>query len=346
MKKVVLRPNKNAYNGVCMFLEKQLQFELVEIGRKNEKSIQSHLAHLVYGFCDVIGVMKNLSKIKKTDVVISIGNISTLWLLFLNKMHIIKPKIILWWGFFIHGKKSQALLNKILKGLYLPNIKFIVFSKYELTMYQRTLGLPEQGLLALPYGDWGDNCSSADFYEPDNSSGEEYFFAGGYSNRDYGSLLDAWQKNFPEKKLIIIGSVQNKDLLLFAKKSEEKDKIRIMFDTSSEVFDDYLKKANACILPFKENTGASGQSVMLRCMRLNKLVIAVNIDVIQEYVDHGSAFLIGNYENDLVSAVYDIEHDKKKCMEMLQRQQMLYYSRFSYKNITSRLKEIIEEVSN
>ena len=124
------------------------------------------------------------------------------------------------------------------------------------------------------------------------------------------------------------------------------DKINIFFDTSTEVFDEYLKKSIACILPFKENTGASGQSVMLRCMRYNKLVISSDTDIIREYADRESIFLIKNYESDLINAINTIKEGRQYILtDMLRRQNKLYTTRFSYENITTRLREIIEETS-
>ncbi len=57
---------------------------------------------------------------------------------------------------------------------------------------------------------------------------------------------------------------------------------------------------------------------MLRCMRLGKIVISRNTDIMKEYVDN-SAFLIDNYDADLNNAIKAI--DSGKCTEeMLQRQ--------------------------
>ena len=339
MKRILLRPNKNTYEAACMFMKSQLGFELIEIGYEKSKSIKSHTKHFIDGLYNIWGVTKNLQNIKNAEIVLSIGDYSTLYLMILNKLHFIHPKVIFWWGFFIHSKKIQKILKVVFKFINSRNVKFIIFSECEKTMYKQSLGFSDTSLISMPYGDWNNNP-----FGLENTAKSDYFFGGGYSNRDYGSLLSSWVKYFPEERRIIIGSKNNKDLVEFNSQYTG-DKIKILFDTTTEVFDEYLQKSMACILPFKENTGASGQSVMLRCMRHNKLVISFDTDIIREYMDEGSVFLIKNYESDLINAVSTIKKGGTNLIEMLKKQKNLYNSKFSFENITKRLQEIIEEVS-
>lgn len=339
MKRIVLRPNKNTYSSACKFMKDSLNFELIELFDGTGKSIKSGKEHFAEGIRSISGLLKNRSKYKQADVVIAIGNISNLLLLLMNKLHLVRPKKILWWAFFIHSKKAQSTMSKILRILNSKNVRYVVFSECEVEMYQAKLGLLRESMLYIPYGDWGDTRS--DF--KNDAETADYFFGGGYSNRDNGSLLDGWVKNLPHERLILIGSKNNSDLVDFNNRYKG-DKIKILFDTPSEVFDDYLNNAKACILPFKENTGASGQSVMLRCMRLNKLVVSKDTDIMKEYVNNNSAFLIHNYDYDLVEAVKVINGNPGRCADMLKAQQYLYLTKFSYQTITKRSEEIVGTV--
>ena len=339
MKRIVLRPNENTYSSACQFMKDSLGFESIELFDGTGKSIKSGKEHLSEGVHSISGLLKNRSRLKHAEVVIAIGNASNILLLLMNKLHIIRPKAILWWAFFIHSKKAQTTMSKILKLLNSRNVHFVVFSECEVEMYQKTLGLSKELMIYIPYGDWGN--TPIDF-EDETVTGD-FFFGGGYSNRDYRSLLNGWVKNLPQEKLVLIGSKNNADLVEF-NDHYTGDKIRILFDTPSEVFDDYLTRSKACILPFKENTGASGQSVMLRCMRLNKLVISTDTDIMKEYVDQNSAILIHNYDDDLVDAVEKINSNPEGCVDMLKKQRHLYLTKFSYQTITRRLKQIVETV--
>ncbi len=337
--RVVLRANKNVYAGTCQYLHDDLGFEVIETSDLNGKAFKSVKEHLVEGGRSIKSLMRYQTKLKSVDVLLTIGNVSNLWLLLMNKMHIIKPKAILWWAFFIHSKKAQSLLRKLLKILNSDNVRFVVFSECEIAMYQKSLGLSKDSMIYIPYGDWGNTPTAWD----KTRKTDDYYFGGGYSNRDYRSLLEGWEKKLPNEKLVLIGSKNNSDLVEFNHRYTG-DRIKILFDTPSNVFDDYLIRSKACILPFKENTGASGQSVMLRCMRLNKIVISTDTDIMKEYVEDGSAFLIHNYETELVDAVNSINHHPEICDEMLKKQQRLYLEKFSYEEITARLKKIVETV--
>ena len=201
MMKILLRPNRNAYDAVCMFMKNYLGFELIETGDEKSKSIKSHLKQFIDGLYNILGTTKNIEKIKRAEVVLSIGEYSTLYVMILNKLHIIHPKVILWWGFFIHSKKVQKILKIIFKFMKSSNTKFIVFSEYEKTLYKQSLELSDTDLISIPYGDWNNNSVCLE-----NGSIGNFFFSGGYSNRDYESLLLSWTKYFPEERLVIIGS--------------------------------------------------------------------------------------------------------------------------------------------
>lgn len=339
MKRIVLRPNENTYSSACQFMKDSLGFELIDLVGGTGKSIKSGKEHLSEGIHSISGLFKNRSKLKHAEVVIAIGNASNILLLLMNKLHLIRPKAIFWWAFFIHSKKVQSTMSKILRVLNSKNVRFVVFSECEVGMYQSVLRLSKDAMIYIPYGDWGNTPSDFE----DHPKTDDYFFGGGYSNRDYRSLLEGWVKNLPQEKLVLIGSKNNADLVEFNDQYSG-DKIKILFDTPSEVFDDYLTRAKACILPFKENTGASGQSVMLRCMRLNKVVISTDTDIMKEYVDEDSAILIHNYDQDMVNAVEKINSNSDVCIGMLKKQQELYLTKFSYQTITNRLKQMVEAI--
>ena len=339
MNRVIIRSNNNAYSGACKYMHDKLGFQVLEISHKNGKSIKSGKEQIVDGFRSIKGILRYQPELKNADILISIGNISNIWLLLLNKLHIIKTKVLLWWGFFIHRKKVQSILKIVLKALNSNNIKYLLFSECETAMYQQTIGISAKSMVYIPYGDWENLPTSYNSEE----HGGDYFFGGGYSNRDYRSLLTGWNRYLPNERLILIGSKNNPDLVEFSN-SYKGDKIKVLFDTPSHVFDEYLICSKACILPFKENTGASGQSVMLRCMRLNKIVISTDTDIMKEYVDNGSAFMIQNYDKDLLNAVELVNNNPKLCEEMLIRQQKLYLTKFSFMEISKRLKEIVKMI--
>ena len=60
-------------------------------------------------------------------------------------------------------------------------------------------------------------------------------------------------------------------------------------DLPGDQFDAYLRDAKACIIPLKHDTGASGQSVMLRLMRNRKAIVATDFSIIRTTISWGSS---------------------------------------------------------
>jgi glycosyltransferase involved in cell wall biosynthesis len=84
----------------------------------------------------------------------------------------------------------------------------------------------------------------------------------------------------------------------------------VLRDLPSDRFDAYLRDARACIIPLKHDSGASGQSVMLRLMRHRKTIIATDFGSVRGYiVDGESGRLVKDMARDLPAIVAAIEAD-------------------------------------
>ena len=93
--------------------------------------------------------------------------------------------------------------------------------------------------------------------------------------------------------------------------------VTILRDLPGDQFDAYLHDAKACIIPLKHDTGASGQSVMLRLMRNRKAIVATDFGSVRGYVVDGeSGLLVKDLERDLPAVIDDIEHDPQSAAAM------------------------------
>ena len=142
--------------------------------------------------------------------------------------------------------------------------------------------------------------------EPRRRGGSEgdYYFAGGYSNRDYPALIAAF-RSIPAR-LVIVCSALNKEIDAIDLPAN----VTVLRDLPSEAFEAHVRNAKACIIPLKHDTGASGQSVMLRLMRNRKAIIATDFGSVRGYVVDGeSGLLVRDIERDLPAIVAGIERD-------------------------------------
>lgn len=336
MKKIMILPNLGSYTGVCKFLNCDLGYEIFPLEKSaGGKTLNSKTELLRDLFKHTKIIFKQRKSLRDCETIITVGIFDSLVVLLFNKIGLIHTERLFWWAFFIHSPKIQKLFSGLLRLLWKDNVKFIVFSECEVLMYKKVMHLPQNGMVYLPYGNW--NNDDTEFIA--NTNKDIYFFSGGYSNRDYLSLLNAWEEL--DYKLIIAASKNNKELVKFLENSKLKN-VTILFDINSERFDDLLRNAQACIMPFKYNTGASGQSVSLRCMRLGKLIISTDTDVMREYIEDGkTGFILKDLQKELPEMVTQIINGKIDSEKLVKNSYELYKEKFSYEAITKELKNIL-----
>jgi glycosyltransferase involved in cell wall biosynthesis len=175
----------------------------------------------------------------------------------------------------------------------------VLFSQFERRLYAESLRLTDDRMSYVPYGNLNDS-------EPDDPSAPllhglregEFFFSGGYSNRDYLSLIEVFGE-LPYE-LVIVCSALNTEI----SESNLPANIRVLREVPSGVFDSYVKAARACIIPIAHDTGAAGQSCLLRYMKHRKIIIATNTGIIREYVqDKTSGILVKDNRSAMRDAI-------------------------------------------
>ena len=174
--------------------------------------------------------------------------------------------------FYIHSLGSNKIIQNILKLLLNNNnMILLVQSIYEKNYYSQLLDKPR--IIYFPY------CQGEILVSGRYGTGEEYIFAGGYTNRDYDSLFKAAEKiNY---KFIIICSKLNNI------SNDFPSNVKILEDVDESVFFSYLKNSKIVIVPLKEETGSSGQIISLAAMHFKKPIIYCNTESLCDYFDDG-----------------------------------------------------------
>lgn len=368
--RLILREVNKAYEIPARCLCEKAGFEILTLLERDETPIQSKKAWLKQGIEANLRMLPKLGRIRRADQLVLIGNYMSLFTVMLNKCHVIHPRELYWWGFQIRRESMQKLLRNAFRILYSDNLRFIIFSQYEKELYAKSMGLREDCFRSIAYGDWqnmqiepaaeikkvtdaltatgdsesatGNQGSAAESHAAGalteaNAAGA-YYFTGGYSNRDYAGLLQAWEGI--ERRLVIIGSKNNADLWEYAQHPTN-PYVEVLLDTPPDVFAEKLAGAKACILPFISNTGAAGQTVALRCMKMGKLIISSAIDAMAEYIEDGrTGFLIRDLKRELPGIIARIESDPDLEQRMIAAQTELFRRRFSYEVITKELTSL------
>jgi glycosyltransferase involved in cell wall biosynthesis len=295
--RVLVQPGRNAFPDMSAYISEKFGFDLLQLSDYEIHRAQSkwgHLRGLIRQSFDLIGKLRRL---RRTRVVIAIGPISYLIKL-LKRLGLVRYEQSYCLGWHIRSPRWFPVF-RALSRLDGAGDHYIVFSEWEIGLYHANLGIARERMHFLPYGDWSgveDDAAAA--------GGSDYYFAGGFSNRDYPALIAAFRA-IPAR-LVIICSALNKEI----DGLDIPPNVTILRDRPSDEFDAYVRDAKACIIPLKHDTGASGQSVMLRLMRNRKAIIATDFGSVRGYVVDGeSGLLVKDMEHDLPAIIDHIERD-------------------------------------
>jgi glycosyltransferase involved in cell wall biosynthesis len=301
-KRVLVQPGRNAFPDMSSYISEQFGFDLLQLSDYDIHRAQSKWAHfwgLARQSCDLF---RSLRRLRHCRVVIAIGPISY-FIKLLKRLGLVSYETSFCLGWHIRSPHWFPVF-RVLSKLDSAGDHYIVFSEWEIGLYHARLGIATERLHFLPYGDWSPSVAAASSLAPEDLRAGGYYFAGGYSNRDYAGLIAAFRA-IPTR-LVIVCSALNTEIDAI----ELPPNVTVLRDLPSGQFDAYVEHARACIIPLKHDTGASGQSVMLRLMRNRKIIIATDFGSVRGYVVDGeSGLLVKNLEADLAAVIAGIERD-------------------------------------
>jgi hypothetical protein len=294
MSKQILRYSKQNYNDVCNILKDDLGFEDFFLVSSADP-IVSKPALIKRMLLVLLALLRSGRSLRLSNQLACIGIECIIPVLLLNKLRLVSSNRIYLWGMFFHNQTLHKRFHAIMRPLVRENITLILFSKHETNQWT-TLLRNKIKVRYVPYGRLGDDPE----VEP---IAKDYYFAGGYSNRDYLPLIEVFANR--QENLIIVCSTQNRELESVSGAAN----ITIYRDLAEALFEKLLAEAKAVIFPFKYNTGAAGQSVMLRCMRSKKLVICSDTEIIREYVtNQETGIIVADIKRDLPDVITSIEY--------------------------------------
>ena len=335
MKNIIVRSKQNVFKPETKLLVERYDFEEINDG-VTSKGLKSPKELAIMFLQDCLFVFRNAGKLRRTNTIIAVGY-TAIPVKLLLKLRLIRSRQMLWFGFFLHSPKAFRIFRIIFRLLRIKNEKLVLNSAYEIPLYAEKLHIAPHKLTYMLLGDWQEVKLLDETYVPEVDEG--YYFAGGYTNRDYTGVIEAFKQI--EQKIIIVGSYLNKEL---NDRDDLPDNIIIKKDIQKQEFESLLAKAKACILPLKEDTGASGHMVLLGYMRNQKCTIASNMPAMREYLTHEqSGLLFDDARRDLPAMIAAIESGQYDIEKIGQTAYETYQTQFTYPALSQRLIEVIEE---
>jgi glycosyltransferase involved in cell wall biosynthesis len=330
---IAVQQGRNEYPGVFDYLVEELGFERLQL-RDRGGSIRGKLS-LVWGLLrNLIELLRRVKGVGRPETIIATGHFA-FGIKLLARLGLLRYGRLYCFAFFLHGPLSFRIY-RLLARLDRADDHYIVFSEWDVELYAERLGIDRRRLHYLPYGDWGGAPPRAEGAVLPDLPAESYYFAGGYTNRDYPPLIEAFRAI--AAPLIIVCSSLNREV----SEAGLPANVRVLRDLPSEAFEAYVRDARACIIPLKHDTGASGQSVMLRLMRNGKIIIASDVGGIRGYVADGmSGFLVRDMARELPAVVARIECDPAAAARIGQAAHERYCRSFSRRAVSAALKQIL-----
>ena len=335
MKKVIVRSRRNVFRHETEILVNRYGFIDLNNG-ETSKGLKTRKELALFFLSDFFFVLKNRKKISNSDVIVVTG-FNALSIKLLIKLGLIKYKKLLWFGFFIHSDLAYRVFKIVLKALSLKHEVMVLNSIYEIPLYAERLGIPQKKLTYFKLGDWKTPTELFDSnYVPPF---KEYCFAGGFTNRNYRTLIDTFRK--VDKNLIIVGSQLNEDLRNI---KDLPNNIIIKKDIDKVEFESLVVNAELCILPMKDpDAGASGHMVLLAYMRHKKAILASNFPAIREYIVHNeTGILYDDPEIEIPKILKSIDEKSIDSKKLGEQAYEAYHKNFTAIALEKNLVSVIE----
>ena len=239
-----------------------------------------------------------------------------------------KSKIILS-GFLFEPKRNQVYyyLRKKLTRWSLKGIDTaVVYGSKEVSYY--TIFFPETKFVFIKYG--------IDFAEPDKYEArklpERYIFSGGGSNRDYKTLIRAYnQRKLSTLRLVIATQP-------WRLKTLDISNVIVLEDVVLENFGDVLRRADLLVLSLDDSDISVGHMVMFQAMSLGVPILVNDIAAIRDYVDENCVtFFESENQQELTKKIGDFYEQPEVYKKLAVNALKLYKNSLTFDALLNRL---------
>src|ERR1700722_11324757 len=206
--RILVQPGRNAFPDMASFIAEKFGFDLLQLRDYEIHRAQSKWAHLGGLVRQSFDLVRSLGRLRRCRVVIAIGPISYLIKL-LRRLGLVRYEKSFCLGWHVRSPRWFPVF-RALSRLDGGGDHYIVFSEWEIGLYHARLGIATERLHFLPYGDWSASPVAASAPAPEALCAGGYYFAGGYSNRDYPGLIAAFRA-IPAR-LVIVCSALNTEI--------------------------------------------------------------------------------------------------------------------------------------
>jgi glycosyltransferase involved in cell wall biosynthesis len=239
-----------------------------------------------------------------------------------------KGKILIT-NFYLHAAGENQLVKKFLSLLFNEKIHLILQSPYEYRQYKNSY--PNIQVYFIPYCQ--DEIQGA--YPNISVEDQGYIFSGGYTNRDYDSLIKAAEK-LPYHFVIACSRLNKLP-------QQIPGNVTVTKDISAEEFHGLLARAGLIVLNLKDQVGSSGQMVALAGLSFKKPILYSRNEAISHYFVDGKSGISYQMQDidDLIKKIEFLMKNNKIRNEIAMEGYQIYANNFLERNKNDQILKII-----
>jgi len=226
-----------------------------------------------------------------------------------------KGKILIL-NFYLHAAGENQLLRKMLTLIFRDDIHIILQSRYEFEQYRKSYPLIHPYF--IPYGQ--DEIQKT--YQGLLSEDRGYIFSGGYTNRDYETLMKAAEV-LPYRFVVVCSRLNRLPERI-------PQNVTVHREVSDEEFHSLMAKSRLIVLNLKDQVGSSGQMVALAGLSFRKPIIYAQNEAISHYFQDGKSglsYLMRDLDDLKNKIEYLMKNDKIRG-EIAEKGYQLYKNNF------------------
>ena len=284
----------------------------------------------------ILGLLlnKNYKKLRQKDFIVVTTNTMGIAISIANSFGLISSKVLfINMGLF---KNNPNIFQVYFYRYIFHKVKLLTISKKEYNILKTLFN--DKNVKYVRFG------VDKNFWYPQKKIiGNPYALAiGNDLARDWETLVNAWDENFPNLKIVtslpVFTSKKNIKIIRGDWHSQE---------LTDEEMKDLYRDSEFVILPLKQTLQPSGQSTCLQAMACSKAVLISNINGIwdKKLLKHKENifFVKPNDETDLNRAIKSLFINKELRTKLEENGRKLITDHFNISNMKKDIKKILEE---
>lgn len=231
-------------------------------------------------------------------------------------------------GLSFRSMRLMKLYGALARLLGVRDVTFLADNQVLVEMLEREFGLPPERVRLVPIG--FDRTGH-------RTRRDGYVFTGGYSNRDFHTVIQAFRGGSHH---LVLCAVPQNDL-----PAEIPDNVQVIYNETPDEFSQWLAGAEVGIVPIHPDRGGSGYSVLVEHYYHGQPTIVTDDPSMRDYASTDSTIFVPPYDVEAMREAIDrLMADGSLRQRLGASARRRYDEAFSTASFVDRIERVIDEV--